>query len=117
VLLSCVLLQVADALAAAQPYREQLQRRGVLVVALPVFEPTDAGEELHAANVDCDCSWCCAAVAVSQVLAALSGPPWLRRPQMLLLIAFSTVGMTVGREQQQQQQQQQQPASRGPGAV
>eukprot|EP00775_Hariotina_reticulata_P003194 gene3194-3472_t len=36
-------LQVADALAAAEPYREQLQRRGVLVVPLPVFEAADPG--------------------------------------------------------------------------
>jgi hypothetical protein len=30
-------LQVSDALAAAEPFREQLQRRGVFVVPLPVY--------------------------------------------------------------------------------
>lgn len=30
-------LQVSEALAAAEPYREQLERRGVLVVPLPVY--------------------------------------------------------------------------------
>jgi hypothetical protein len=36
-------LQVSDALAAAELYREQLQRRGVFVVPLPVYGD-DTGE-------------------------------------------------------------------------
>ena len=31
-------MQVADAMAGAAPYREQLLERGVLVVPLPIFE-------------------------------------------------------------------------------
>jgi hypothetical protein len=31
--------QVADALAAAEPYKEQLIKRGVLVVPLPIYGP------------------------------------------------------------------------------
>jgi hypothetical protein len=37
------LLQVAAAVAAAEPYKEQLVRRGVLVVPLPIFGSSSSG--------------------------------------------------------------------------
>ncbi|KAF6248578.1 hypothetical protein COO60DRAFT_1648754 [Scenedesmus sp. NREL 46B-D3] len=43
--------QVTDALAAAEPYKEQLQRRGVFVVPLPVYGD-DAGASLPAPGRD-----------------------------------------------------------------
>eukprot|EP00882_Tetradesmus_deserticola_P021579 GHRQ01023360.1.p1 GENE.GHRQ01023360.1~~GHRQ01023360.1.p1 ORF type:complete len:202 (+),score=42.16 GHRQ01023360.1:71-676(+) len=46
-LLRC--LQVSDALAAAEPYKEQLQRRGVFVVPLPVYGG-DAGAAMPSAG-------------------------------------------------------------------
>jgi hypothetical protein len=35
-------MQVAQALAAAEPYKEQLVKRGVLVVPLPIFSSSSS---------------------------------------------------------------------------
>lgn len=45
--------QVAAALAAAEPFRQQLQERGVFVVGLPIF-PGGEGEEAPAGLAEDD---------------------------------------------------------------
>lgn len=42
--------QVAEALAAAEPYREQLMRRGVLVVPLPIFSSSNSSSSSNGAS-------------------------------------------------------------------
>ena len=37
--------QVNNAIKAAEPYKEQLQERGVVVVPLPIFEDSDSAND------------------------------------------------------------------------
>ena len=37
--------QVNNAIKAAEPYKEQLQERGVVVVPLPIFEDNDSAND------------------------------------------------------------------------